>query len=333
MTGLIGTVTGAAEIAVAGVSTQFEGVRGTSHAASHGGVVGMNDNPTDTAGPGVYGESAHGEGVRGISHSPNHGAVVGTCDNAAQGVFGESTSGEGVRGISHSPDHGGVVGTCDNAGPGVQGNSPRGRGVAGFSDTSQGVYGFSKTQAGVVGESNSFDGVFGISHSPQHAGISGHNPGGLAGFFDGNVTVTGDLFLAGGDCAERFASAGPAPIEPGTVMSIQDDGSLSCSETAYDRRVAGVASGAGTIRPAIILNSKDPGAQNGTTLALVGRVYCKVDASYAPIETGDLLTTSPTLGHAMKVSDPLRGFGAVLGKALMPRSEGCGLIPILVALQ
>jgi len=175
--------------------------------------------------------------------------------------------------------------------------------------------------------------VFGISHDPQHAGISGHNPGGLAGFFDGNVTVTGDVFLAGADCAERFASAGPGPADPGTVMSIQEDGSLSCCEAAYDRRVAGVVSGAGTLHPAIILNSNDPGGQNGTMLALVGRVYCKVDASYAPIGTGDLLTTSPTPGPAMKVSDPLRGFGAVLGKALMPCSNGCGLIPILVALQ
>ena len=35
-------------------------------------------------------------------------------------------------------------------------------------------------------------------------------------------------------------------------------------------------------------------------LALVGKVYCKVNAQYAPVEVGDLLTTSPTLGHAMR---------------------------------
>jgi hypothetical protein len=48
---------------------------------------------------------------------------------------------------------------------------------------------------------------------------------------------------------------------------------------------------------------------------------------------GDLLTTSPTPGHAMKADDPLKAFGAVIGKALRPLDEGEGLIPILIALQ
>jgi hypothetical protein len=53
----------------------------------------------------------------------------------------------------------------------------------------------------------------------------------------------------------------------------------------------------------------------------------------APIEVGDLLTTSPTPGHAMKATDPVRAFGAVIGKALRALGDGQGLIPILVALQ
>jgi hypothetical protein len=68
-------------------------------------------------------------------------------------------------------------------------------------------------------------------------------------------------------------------------------------------------------------------------VAVVGKVYCKVDAQYAPIEVGDLLTTSPTPGHAMKADDPLRAFGAVIGKALRGLQSGQGLVPILVALQ
>jgi hypothetical protein len=58
-----------------------------------------------------------------------------------------------------------------------------------------------------------------------------------------------------------------------------------------------------------------------------------VDASYAPIEVGDLLTTAPTPGYAMKASDPLKAFGAVIGKALCPLKAGRGLVPILIALQ
>ena len=115
------------EIGVVGESAQFEGVRGISHAADHGAVgLGINDNTTDSAGPGVFGDSAKGEGVRGVSHSPVHGGVVGTCDNEAAGVFGESTKGEGVRGVSHSADHAAVVGTNDNAaGVGIFGKGKR----------------------------------------------------------------------------------------------------------------------------------------------------------------------------------------------------------------
>jgi hypothetical protein len=68
-------------------------------------------------------------------------------------------------------------------------------------------------------------------------------------------------------------------------------------------------------------------------VALVGKVYCKVDAQYASIEVGDLLTTSPTRGHAMKVTDPFKAFGSVIGKALHPLETGQGMIPILIALQ
>jgi len=66
---------------------------------------------------------------------------------------------------------------------------------------------------------------------------------------------------------------------------------------------------------------------------LVGKVYCKVDASYSPTRIGDFLTTSFTPGHAMKASDLLRASGAVIGKALRPLTDGQGLIPILIALQ
>jgi hypothetical protein len=66
---------------------------------------------------------------------------------------------------------------------------------------------------------------------------------------------------------------------------------------------------------------------------LAGTAYCKVDATYGGIQVGDLLTTSPTPGYAMKVTDASRAFGAVLGKALRPLASGTGLVPVLVALQ
>jgi hypothetical protein len=210
-----------------------------------------------------------------------------------------------------------------------------------LSQTGQGVYGHSISQAGVVGESDQFDGVFGVSHNPNAAGVSGHNPGGLAGYFEGNVEVTGNLDLTGpgsdirlvnADCAEDFDIEAGLSVEPGTVMVLGKDSALCPSQVAYDKRVAGVVSGGGDYKPGIVLD-KQQSSGNRMPIALLGKVYCKVDAQYGAIEVGDLLTTSDRAGHAMKAADPLRAFGAVIGKALRPLREGQGLIPILIALQ
>lgn len=184
-----------------------------------------------------------------------------------------------------------------------------------------------------MGESDQFDGVFGESHSSQHAGVTGRNKaGGMAGFFDGNVVVTGDITLTGADFAEEFDVTATAEVEPGTVMVLDERGALQPSRQAYDKRVAGVISGAGNYNPGIVLD-KQQASENRMPVALVGKVYCKVDAQYASIEVGDLLTTSDTPGHAMKADDPFKAFGSVIGKALRPLQAGRGLIPILIALQ
>lgn len=148
----------------------------------------------------------------------------------------------------------------------------------------------------------------------------------------GDLKVTGDISLENSDCAEDFDVAGKDPVEPGTVMVIDGDGALQPSQHAYDRCVAGVISGAGDLRPGITLGRQDKKAGR-LPLALTGKVYCKVDADYGPVGVGDLLTTSPTCGHAMKATDSGKAFGTVIGKALRGLETGKGLIPILVALQ
>ena len=65
-------------------------------------------------------------------------------------------------------------------------------------------------------------------------------------------------------------------------------------------------------------------------VALCGRVPCKVDADIAPVIAGDLLTTSPTLGHAQKAGDPAGCAGAIIGKALTSLAGGRGEILVLV---
>lgn len=146
---------------------------------------------------------------------------------------------------------------------------------------------------------------------------------------DGNG---GDIELLGADCAEEFEVDPSQLSEPGMVMVITESARLQPCAQAYDRKVAGVLSGAGDFRPGIVLGRSHT-AGHRLPLALTGRAYCKVDAQYGPIEIGDLLTTSATSGHAMRAADPLKAFGTVIGKALQPLREGQGLIPVLVALQ
>src|SRR6266436_5173042 len=139
--------------------------------------------------------------------------------------------------------------------------------------------------------------------------------GKFAGVFDGNVdvsktlTVGVDVVLRNGDCAEEF-DACVAGIDPGTVVVLDDNGTVLPSNSPYDKRVAGVVSGAGDYKPALILDKHDSGNRR-VPISFLGKVYCKVDTEYGSIRVGDLLTASPTLGHAMKVSDPLNAFGAV----------------------
>ena len=66
-------------------------------------------------------------------------------------------------------------------------------------------------------------------------------------------------------------------------------------------------------------------------IALSGIVDAKVDAGYGAIQVGDLLTTSPTLGHAMREIDHRPG--TIVGKALEPLEFGTGTIKVLVMLR
>jgi hypothetical protein len=282
------------------------------------GVVAQSDS-----GDGVFGISDTGIGVHGTSRT-NH-AVHGE-SAAGRGVVGVSQTFVGVSGFSTTLD--GVLGNSDT-GIGVHGTSRTNHAVHGESAAGRGVVGVSQTFVGVSGFSTTLDGVLGVSES----GIGVHGKGAkLAGFFEGNVEVTGDLSCPNADCAEEFEICGAMKVEPGTVMVLGTEGTLSESRESYDKRVAGVISGAGHYKPAIVLD-KSRTTANRQPIALMGKVFCKVDAQFGPIEIGDLLTTSPTPGHAMKTTDPYKAFGAVIGKALKPMTGGQGLIPILIALQ
>ncbi|WP_299676144.1 hypothetical protein [uncultured Roseobacter sp.] len=143
----------------------------------------------------------------------------------------------------------------------------------------------------------------------------------------------GDIVMQNADFAEEFdiCEASPA-VEPGDVMVMGRSGALEPCRSAYDARAVGIVSGAGDYRPGIVLD-RQVSAGMRLPVALVGKVFVKADASHGAIAVGDMLTTSPTFGHAMRASDRARAFGATLGKAMAPLDDGTGMIPVLVNLQ
>jgi hypothetical protein len=148
----------------------------------------------------------------------------------------------------------------------------------------------------------------------------------------GGVVKVPVLEITGADIAERFPSSDK--VEPGMVVALDADnrGHICLARGAYNRRVAGVVSGANGFSVGAVLGNL-PGHEDAPPIALSGRVYVYCDATHGAIEVGDLLTTSETPGHAMKVIDGERSQGAILGKAMESLSEGRGLVLVLVSLQ
>lgn len=316
------------------------------------GIRGRNGNGSSlqpTVGMGVYGDSDNGYGVYGSSAT-------------SVGVSGTSESFDGISGSSTASNHAGVAAVNDSGGFGLWARGTPAGHFEGSVQVNGTLTANSPDGQAIVGNSTSQDAINGTSASPIHAGVSANNtaewsgavPSGFAvwahsnatgifahgnpaAYFEGDVQVTGDVVLinspTSGDVAEDFdLEDDPEHAEPGTVLIIGANGKLASSLSMYDTRVAGVVSGAGTLRPALVLQRvKAMGRRS--PIALIGKVFCKVDASFGSITAGDLLTTSATRGHAMKVADRSLALGAILGKALGPLDSGRGLIPILVSLR
>jgi hypothetical protein len=155
---------------------------------------------------------------------------------------------------------------------------------------------------------------------------------------DGRITTEVLQITGGSDLSEQFdirSGVNRTAPKAGYVVRIDADnpGELVVSSQAYDRTVAGVVSGAGDVQPGMLMGQQGTEADGQYPVALTGRVYVWVDASYGAVEPGDLLTTSNTAGHAMKVTDYDQAQGAVLGKAMTGLASGRGLVLVLVSLQ
>jgi len=148
----------------------------------------------------------------------------------------------------------------------------------------------------------------------------------------GGRVITPVLEITGGsDLSEQFDIHGDA--KPGMVVSIDPnaEGKLVIAYQAYDRKVAGIISGANGVLPGMLMGQHGSAANGDHPVALTGRVYCFADESNGTIAAGDLLTTSDKPGHCMKVTDHRRAQGAILGKAMGKVNNG--MVLVLVSLQ
>jgi hypothetical protein len=275
--------------------------------------------------------SSDGEGVHGDSTSLVVAAIAGIQLQTAPGskgagVYGESRGeGAGVAGFNlvTAPGPTTPSGSGGSGGPGGVFSSVQKEAIIAHSNSLE-----SHTIAAYHDEKNGTGAALYAKHA---IGVDGKD--GTAGYFEGNVVVTGDISLPNADCAEHFTIKDEVFADAGTVMALSETGELVPCVEPYERKVVGVVAGAGTYRPGIIMDSRGNSVGRRQPIALLGKVFCKVDAGYGAIEVGDLLTSSATNGHAMKARDTTLAFGAVIGKAMAPLDNGLGLIPILISLQ
>lgn len=122
------------------------------------------------------------------------------------------------------------------------------------------------------------------------------------------------------DLAERYTA--DADYEAGTVVEL--GGTEEVTQTKRPRSVA--IAGVVSTDPAYLMNS---GLENGVSIALLGRVPCKVVGT---INKGDILVSSSTPGHAeahRDIHNPPSG--SAIGKAIENKTDdGLGVIEVLV---
>lgn len=152
---------------------------------------------------------------------------------------------------------------------------------------------------------------------------------------DGRI-YTNELQINGGsDIAELFHVRHESEIIPGMLVSIDQEhpGDLIITSQSYERNSVGVISGAGGIESGLIMSQKGSKASGETQVAIAGRVFCLADASFGQINPGDLLTSSPCPGYAMKVNKYKKARGAIIGKALSTLEDGKGLVLVILIYQ
>jgi hypothetical protein len=288
---------------------------------------------------GIYGIStapSNGVGTRGEASGASSIGVFGQADLAGVQGFSTATNGFGTSGVASGAGGHAIDAICN-------GSCPASGGLAGNFQGDvviRGQNGLTLTAGSII--TPALRATTGSVVAPTLQ----TTPGGVVNVQDGGDNTTIQLdggsgriatrvlqITGGGDLDEAFEVRGA--IKPGMLVAIDPvhPGQLRISDKAYDRTIAGIISGANGINPGLIMQQQRTVADGSSPVALTGRVYCWADASNGPINPGNLLTASNTPGHAMKVTNYAKAYGAVIGKAMTKLKQGKGLVLVLIALQ
>ncbi len=300
--------------------------------------------------PGVYGYSERGAGVYGTSEGFLGYGVFGELSGNGVGVRGQAATGYGVLGVS---DGDGIYGSGQAHGVYGSNTGPEdGTGYGGYFESSTGIGVFGSTTA-VPSTTNSLPaGVYG--YSENGAGIYGEAGSNFAwgGYFDGDVRIDGSLVVSDSlfandksgyvfdvamndddEALNRGDVVVVTGVLPETVVGEIPVFTVRRASTSESTGVVGIVDQRyvlGEGRDFMEEGPVAPGDYVGVvTLGAFQAV--NVDASYGAIHPGDLLMSSPTLGHAMRADNP--AVGTVIGKALGALDDGTGTIAVMVTLQ
>lgn len=154
---------------------------------------------------------------------------------------------------------------------------------------------------------------------------------------DGRV-ITSEIQINGGsDLAENFDihTDDIHRMLPGMLVSIdpENEGKLTLTKSAQDKKVVGVISGANGIKAGMIMGQQESVADGKYPIALAGRVYVLATDEDGAISAGDFLTSASKPGYAKRVKNITATQGAIIGKAMGKADPVTGFVLVLINLQ
>ncbi|MFH1748041.1 MAG: hypothetical protein ABIG44_13480 [Planctomycetota bacterium] len=335
--GSVSSTTTALKITNTGTGMSSHAIQGViNNASSHSDAAAGYFNANGSNGMAIYATSDQGTAVHAYHTGPNY-AYYGSSSGSGGARFScSSVDGYGVKAVASAATGFDTVGgwfeSDSSVGKGVYSLASGGAGTA-ISANATGLLG-----VGIMAKNASTSEPAIMARNYVGGPLIRANNAATTTVFevanDGTTSVNVLHIMGGADLAENFEVTEP-DVQPGMVVEIDPDnpGKLRIASGAYNRRVAGVVSGANELSVGMVLGQL-PGEENATPIALSGRVWVHCDATEQAIEPGDMLTTAERAGHAMPVRDHSRAHGTVIGKAMSKLAQGeTGLVLVLVNLQ